>query len=135
MKPYQAIGWTLLNTTSITAIVGSRINHGLRPVGTAVPSINYYELGGAIRANGTESVVYSINCRSTTPGGARDLARLVMDTFAGSDGTGVYGFQNSSFNVYRASLQNDGGLIPEPEDNIYNAPVDIRVVYPVATVS
>jgi hypothetical protein len=135
MKPYQAIGWTLLNTTSITAIVGSRINHGLRPVGTAVPSINYYELGGATRTYGTEGVVFSINCRSTTPGGARDLARLVMDTFAGSDGTGVYGFQNSSFNVYRASLQNDGGLIPEPEDNIYNAPVDIRVVYPVATVS
>lgn len=135
MKPYQAIGWTLLNTTAITAIVGSRVNHGMRPVGTAVPSINYYQVGGDGRSNGHESVVYSINCRSDTPAGARDLAFLVLDLFAGSSGTGINGYQNSAFVISRASLENDGGLIPEPEDEIYNAPIDIRIVYPVSTVS
>lgn len=134
MKPYQAIGWTLLNTTAITAIVGSKVNHGLRPVGTAVPSINYYEVGGATRANGIESVVYSINCRTASAGSSRDLARLVLDTFSGTSGTGIYGYENG-FEISRASLSNDGGLIPEPEDGIYNAPVDIRIVYPVSTVS
>jgi hypothetical protein len=135
MKPYQAIGWTLLNTTAITAIVGTKINHGMRPVGTAVPCINYYELGGSTRTNGLESVVYSINCRASTPTSARDIARLVMDTLHRTSGTGVLGYQNSSFAISRASMNNDGGLIAEPEDNIYNAPIDIRIVYPVATVS
>lgn len=135
MKPYQAIGYTLLNTTSITAIVSTKVNHGLRPVGTAVPCINYYELGGPVRANGIESQVYSINCRASTAGAARDLARIVVDTFAGSSGTGIYGYQNSSFEISRASLENDGGLIPETEDQIYNAPIDIRIVYPIDTVS
>lgn len=134
MKPYQAIGWTLLNTSAIASIT-TTVNHGLRPVSTSVPSINYYELGGASRFNGMESQVYSINCRDDSAGGARDLARLVLDVFTGSSGTGIYGYQNSTFEVTRASLENDGGLIPEPEDNIYNAPIDIRIVYPISTVS
>jgi hypothetical protein len=134
MKPHQTIGWTLLQTSSITAIVGSKINHGLRPVGTAVPSINYYELGGYSRRNGIESAVFSINCRADTADAARNLARLVLDTFHGTSGTGVQGYQ-STFTVARSSLENDGGLIPEPEDGIYNAPIDIRIVYPVSTVS
>lgn len=135
MKPYQTIGYSLLNTTAITAIVSTRVNHGLRPEGTVVPSINYYEIGGGTRNNGIESTAYSINCRAATPAGARDLARLVLDLFTGSSGTGVYGYENSTFEVSRASLQNDGGLIPEPEDGIYNAPIDIRIVYPISTVS
>jgi len=135
MKPYQMIGWTLLNTTAVTAITSTRVYHGLRPEGTAVPSINYYELGGAIRANGIESVVYSINCRTTSAGASRDLARIVLDLFSGTTGTGVFGYQNNTFEISRASLQNDGGLIPEPEDGIFNAPIDIRIVYPVSTVS
>lgn len=136
MKPHQVIGYSLLNTTSITSLTTTeRIRHGLRPIGTDVPSINYYEIGGGIRSFGIESVVYSINCRDITPAGARNLARLVLDLFSGSCGTGVYGYENSSFEISRASLVNDGGLIPEPEDGIYNAPVDVRIVYPVSTVS
>ena len=131
MKPYEALGYALLNTTAITAIVGSRVNHGLRPVGTAVPCINYYELGGVTRIPGMESVVYSINCRDDSAGGARDLGRLVLDLFAGTSGMGTYG-QSVTFEITRASLQNDNGLIPEPEDGIYNAPIDIRVVYPIS---
>jgi hypothetical protein len=134
MKPAQLIGWTLLNTTAITAIVSTRVNHGLRPTGTVVPSINYYEIGGGTRMHGMESMVYSINCRASTAGASRDLARLVMDTFIGSNGDGTYGY-NNTFEVSRASLSVDGGLIPEPEDGIYNSPVDVRIVYPVSTVS
>jgi hypothetical protein len=62
------------------------------------------------------------------------LARLVLDLFTGSTGTGVFGIMNN-FEISRASLANDGGLIPEPEDGIYNAPIDIRIVYPISTVS
>jgi hypothetical protein len=79
--------------------------------------------------------VYSINCRAKSPATARSIASLVIDTLHGTSGTGVLGFQNSSFTISRASMNNDGGLIAEPEDNIYNAPIDIRIVYPVATVS
>lgn len=128
------IGYSLLQTTAITAIVSARVNHGLRPVGTTVPCINYYEVGPVLRFNGMETVTYSINCRDDSAGGARDLARLVIDLFHGDDSTGTYGEQNG-FQVSRATLQNDAGLIPEPEDNIYNAPVDITIVYPSGTVS
>ena len=134
MKPYQAIGWTLLNATAITAIVGTRVNHGLRPQGTVMPCINYYEVGNVQRENGFERVTYSINCRANTAAEARDLARLVINLFHGASSTGTYGTSNG-FDISRASLQNDAGLIPEPDDNIFNAPVDILIVYPSTTVS
>jgi len=133
MTPYETIVYWLLNTTAVTTITSTRINHGLRPVGTVVPCINYYELGVA-RANGMESATYSINCRASSASASRDLARAVLDVFTGSTGMGVYGEQNG-FEISRASLSNDGGLIPEPEDGIYNSPIDIRIVYPISTVS
>jgi hypothetical protein len=134
VKPYSAIGYTLLQTSAITAIVSTRVNHGLRPVGTTVPCINYYEVGPVIRSNGMESVTYSINCRDDSAGGARDLARLVIDLFHGEYSTGTFGEENG-FEISRATLQTDSGLIPEPEDNIFNAPVDITIIYPSKTVS
>ena len=81
-----------------------------------------------------ESQPYSINCRAATPGGARDLARQVVTAFAGTSGTGMTGTQNG-FDISRASLRNDVGLIPEPTENVYNAPVDVLIVYAVDTVS
>jgi hypothetical protein len=131
MKPYQAIGYALLNTTTITAIVGSRVNHGLRPIGTTTPCINYFELGGMSRLPGMESMVFSINCRADSADDARNIGRLVIDLFDGTNGTGTYGNQ-VTFEISRASLNNDNGLIPEPEDGIYNAPIDIRIVYPIS---
>ena len=130
MTPSQAIGYALINSTTISAIVGTKVNHGLRPTGTSPPCINYYELGGLSRLPGMESMVYSINCRAATASAARALARLVLDYFAGTSGTGTYQIQNT-FEITRASLSNDGGLIPESTDGIYNAPVDIRIVYPI----
>ena len=134
MKPYQTIGYVLLATTAVTAITSTRVYHGLRPVGTIVPSINYYEVGGSSRQSGMESVVYSVSCRASSASVARNLSRIVMDIFGGTSGTGIYGSENG-FELTRTSLVNDGGLIPEPEDGIYNSPIDVRIVYPVSTVS
>lgn len=134
MTPYEAVGYAMAQTTTITAIVSTRVNHGLRPDGTTTPCINYYEVGPVQRFSGMESAVYSINCRAEDPDQARDLARLVIDLFHGADSTGTHGVQNG-FTVSRASLRNDAGLIPEPDDDIYNAPVDITLVYATGTVS
>jgi len=128
------IGWTLLQTSAVTNIVSTRVYHGLRPEGTAVPSINYYELGGGVRANGIEIQSFSINCRASTAGAARNLARSVLDLFTGTSGTGIYGTQNG-FDIARASLRNDNGLVPETTDNVYNAPIDIAVAYAISTIS
>ncbi len=137
MMPHEAVGYHLINATAISAIVGSTSSasvwHGLRPRTGALPCINYFELPG-VRANGFESVTYSINCRSATADGARTLARAVLDAFIGTSGTGMYGTENS-FDVARASLRNDNGLIPEVDDEVFNAPVDITVVFATSTVS
>jgi len=41
----------------------------------------------------------------------------------------------NGFKVGKCSLQNDNGLNSEPDDNLYNAPVDILLIYPSKTVS
>ena len=133
MTPYEYVGWTLNNTSAVTAITSTRINHGLRPRNTDTPCINYFEIGGD-RQWGMERQPFSINCRADTPAGARDLARLVVTVFDGSSGTGTYG-ANNGFTVARAYLTNDNGLIPEPDDKTFNAPVDIELHYAVSTVS
>jgi len=141
MMPYEFIGYTMINSTGITAIVGatslSRITHGSRPQSSALstlPAINYYELGGVTRRNGMGAQSFSINCRATTPGAARKLAEKVLDCFCGSSGTGMYG-TNNNFTVARSSLRNDNGLIPEPDSSAFNAPIDIQIVYALSTVS
>lgn len=138
MKPYEFIGYTLINTTAVSAIVGAgsaaTVYHGLRPVTTTLPAINYYQIGGGTKRNGFEVESYSINCRARTAAAARDLAREVIEVFNGSSGTGTYGTENS-FDVARAALRADNGLIPEPEDDVFNAPVDVTIVYAINTVS
>lgn len=140
MKASQFIGYSMINCSAITAIVGassqSRITHGMRPQASALsalPCINYYELPGS-RKNGIEAETFSINCRAVTADTAMDLARKVIDLFHGSSGTGVYG-TNNNFDVARASLKNHNGLIPEPNADAYNVPVDILITYAVDTVS
>jgi len=137
MSPSECIGYTLLQTSAVTAITSTRITHGERPANTVTPSINFYQVGGATRRYGIENPMFSINCRAPTAEAARDLARIVVDTFHGSAGTGMYGYQSSGtvFDVARVSLRADQGLIPEPADNLYNAPVDIQLVHTAGTVS
>jgi hypothetical protein len=131
VKPYQVIGWSMAQTSAITAVVGTNIWHGLRPKTSALPAINYYELPG-VRRYGMETQPYSIQCRAATAGTARDLARLIVDLFSGTSGTGIQGVQ-STFTIARGSLRADQGLIPE--EDAYNAPVDIQIVYSVDAVS
>lgn len=134
MKPYQVMGWSMLQSSAITAIVSTRVYHGLRPDGDTLPAINYFDLAGGARRQGYETQDFSVNCRAATAGAARNLARLVVNLFAGTDGNGVHGNQNG-FSIARASLRNDNGLIPEPDTETFNAPVDITLVYGVTAVS
>lgn len=145
MTSFEAIGFILNQTSSITALCGastqSRIFHGSRPGASglsALPCLNYYEMGGMSRKNGLGSQTFTINCRDTTAGGARNLANKVIDLFHGSSGTGVYGtFTNGAetFDVARSSLVNDSGLIEEPDSDCYNVPLDVLFVYALDTVS
>ena len=137
MTDYEFVGSTLITATAVTDIIGTtsaaNVYHGLRPLRSDLPSINYYAIGGR-RQNAMEIVSFSIMCRASTPAAALDLARKVVTVFSGTAGTGMYG-TNNSFDVARSSLVNYGGLITEPEDDVFNAPVEIRLVYPSKTVT
>jgi hypothetical protein len=133
MRIDQAVGYALAQTSAITNITSTRIYHGTRPLGSVVPCINYFMLSGT-RKNGFESNGWTINCRATTAGIALELARAVVDLFHGTSSTGGYGAMNN-FEFSRCSLRNTQGCIWESQDNLYNAPVDIQMVYPSSSVS
>ena len=135
MQPHEAVGYLMLNEASVTTLTSTRIYHGLRPKGTAAPCINFFELGGGDRFQGMERQSFSINCRAKSATVARQLASLVTDLFEGTQGEGIYGDVNASFEVSRSYLRADNGLIPETEDRIFNAPVDITILYPRGTVT
>ena len=133
MKPYQAVGWSMINASAITALVTTtNIVHGLRPKNSSVPSINFFELPGTRRW--IESQPYTINCRANTAGLSQDIQREVVKLFNGSAQTGVYGTQNG-FDFSRASAGETMGLLSEPGDEIFNSPVVVTIVYPSSTVS
>jgi hypothetical protein len=136
MTPAQAIGWSLNQASAITAIVGNKIYHGLKPTEAVVPCINYFEMGGGQKKYGMITQIYSINCRAATAGAARTLAKAVVDLFDGADSNGTFGTQNS-FDIARISLRYDQGLIPEidSEAGVFNAPLDFALVYSSSTVS
>ena len=134
MTGSQCVGAILNSVTAISVLTAGRIYNGQRPVTTTVPCINYFEMAGGQRYRGFERVSYSINCRATTAETALQLARLVDDLFNGTQGMGVYG-NMTNFEISRASTKQRQGLIPEPEDAIYNCPVDIFVVYPSSSVT
>jgi len=131
MKIYQAIGYMILHTTAITNVISTRCNHGLRPASSVMPCINYYGVGGTTQVADIVSSRFSINCRAADPGIARDLARSIAALFGGSQGNGIYGTTGASntFGLARCSVIADGGLIPEPTEGAYNAPIDILVVH------
>ena len=134
MTPSEAIGYSLSHATAITAIVSARISNGLRPSGSILPCINYFELPGTIRNNGIETATYSINCRAVDPKLAMSLARAVADLFHGISSTGTFG-SISTFDVCRAYQDRAQGLIPETEEGCYNAPVDITICYASSSVT
>lgn len=128
MSPSEAIGYLLNNTSSITNIVGTRINFGNRPTTETLPAINYYTLSNSNIKYTYYSEAYTINCRSVSPEVCCELARLVSDLFNGSSGTGTYGDSNG-FGITRAFTRQIQGLIPEPDNGSYNVPVDIQIVF------
>lgn len=132
MTASQSIAVILNSISAITAIVDTRIYNGNRPATTIVPSINYYEMPGGQNRFGIQRVGYSINCRATTAETALGLAKLVDETFNGTSGTGIYGYASNVtiFGIARAYTERRQGLIPEPDDSVYNAPVDIFMIYP-----
>ena len=128
----QFIGKTLIATTSISSITtADRIRHGLRPIGTVLPAINFYKLSG----NNTilSSEVYSINCRATDITTAMRLSKLVKTIFCGSNNLGTYGSDSVSgvnvFNASKISLNQEHGAILESDGSIWNVPIDILIVY------
>lgn len=137
MSPSEFIGYGLNTATGVTALTSTRIYHGTRPNDSVTPAINYYQVGGGRRQYGCEVVTFSVNCRASDPETARDLARAVIDRFHGTSGTGIYGTLSSgtAFDVARSGLRADQGLVPEPTDELYNAPVDIQIAYVTSTVS
>lgn len=137
MTPSQAVAKLLNEATAITTIVSNRIYFGNRPDTTITPCINFYELSGAKNSYGMQRIGYSINCRAVTAETVLQLAREVDYLFNGTSGTGVYGYASnvSVFGIARAFTNQRQGLIPEPDSNIYNAPVDVYVIFPNSTIS
>ncbi len=134
MTAAQAVGWSMIQASTVTALVSTaNIYHGLRPKSTSVPAINYFE-GNLRRFSGMESQDFVINNRDVTAEGAEAIARVVTDLFHGSASTGIYATQNG-FDISRAFLDTGTGVIPETEDEIFNAPLRITLIYPSSTVS
>jgi hypothetical protein len=133
----QAIAVFLNSTSAVTNICSTRIYNGNRPATTIVPSINFYEMSGGNNRYGIQRVGYSINCRAATAETALQLAREVDYLFNGTSGTGIYGDASnvSVFGIARAYTERRQGLIPEPDDGIYNAPVDIFIVFSNSSIS
>ena len=134
MTADQMIGYTLRQTSAVTAITSTRVYHAMRPEGTVVPCINFFRMPGGGRKDGMDVQYYSINCRAVTASTALTLASVVIDTFHGTSGRGMKG-DVSGFSVISSSLQTGGGLIFDPDGETYNSPVDIQVVYPTSTVT
>lgn len=134
MTAANALAMSLSQATALTAIVGTRIYHGLRPTASVVPCINFFEVAGGQRKDGFETTTFTFNCRATTAQTALQTARLIVDLFHGTSGRGTQGYQ-TGFEMTRMSLRQMQGLIPETSDNLYNAPVDILIVYPSSSVT
>jgi hypothetical protein len=137
MTPSQATAKLLNEASAITNIVSTRIYFGNRPDTTIMPCINFYELPGGQNSVGFQRIGYSINCRAITAETVLTLAREVDYLFNGTSGTGIYGYASnvSVFGFARAFTQRRQGLIPEPDNGGYNAPVDIFMVFPNSSIS
>lgn len=134
MTAANMVAVSLGQVSALTAIVSTRIYHGMRPKASIAPCINFFELAGGQRKDGFERTTFSINCRATTASTAIQIAKLVVDLFHGTAGRGTCGYQ-TGFEMTRMSLRQMQGLIPETSDNLYNAPVDIFIVYPSSSVT
>jgi len=127
MRDYEAIGFMLLNCTSISSIT-SNIYHGLTPKGLDFPVITYFQMSGGGLRNGISSKIFSITARAETASETRNLGDEIVELFGGTSGTGIYG-TSSSFSIARCSVVRDGGLIPDPSAGCFASPIDVRLVF------
>jgi len=128
MTDNQFVGKMLLDATAISALVSTRVYDGLRlpdANGNTFPAINYYFIDGGRK--GIKRAVYSINCRAKTIQAAMDLKEKVIDLFD-QNGLGSYG-SITGFSAYRVSLVASHQVIPEVDTGVFNAPVDIQIIF------
>ena len=120
MTLHEAIGYRMIQSTDITALVAaSRITHGNRPQG-GTPCINFFEVGYLPLANGIEEVsTYQISCRAATPEAAQAISREVMFLFHNFKGV-VNGFD------FRMGTVEGKFLLHEPDTELWHVPIDIR---------
>jgi hypothetical protein len=130
---WQVVGWKMLNTTAITDLVSTRIYDGVRPEAFAtgqtvvVPAINYFEIptppmigqGYGI----WENARFQISCRATSEDSSVAIADAVEVAFHRLKG------HVNNFSIQFAEVVLSGNTIYEPETELFNTPVDIRVIF------
>lgn len=122
MTSGQFIGYRLNNTAAVTALVSTRIYHGLVPESvTTLPAINYYMISAPNLWGNTERERWQISIRSNDPENAQEIAFEVRNAFNN--------LQDSinSFDVQNCWYEDKRMIIEEP--GIYHIPVDIFVLY------
>lgn len=120
MTLHEAIGYRMIQSTDITALVSAaKITHGDRPQ-EGVPSINFFEVGYEPLANGVlESTIYQISCRAATPEDVQAISREVAFLF--HNFTGVV----NGFDIRMGTVEGKF-LLKEPDTELWHVPIDIR---------
>ena len=120
MTMHEAIGYRLINSTDITALVSAaKITHGDRPQG-GVPCINFFMISYIPIANGVvESTLFQISCRAAKAEDAVAIAREVAFLFHNLKAV-VNGFD------FRMGTVENQLLLKEPDTELWHVPVDIR---------
>ena len=119
MTLHEAIGYRLIASTDITALVAAaKITHGERPQ-SGLPCINFFEVGYIPFANGVvEFTTYQISCRAATPAATDAIAREVMFLFHN------YAGSVNGFTIRMATIE--GKFLARESDGIWHVPIDIR---------
>lgn len=125
MNILQLIGYSLLNTSAITALT-THIKHGSLLEEAKYPAINFY--GVPTYKNGLGNGVFTLNHRAYDEETALQMAKETQKLFTGSSFTSVYGVMNG-FNVQSISQSGDVLLNYEESGKIWNAIVNLRFVF------
>ena len=127
----QAVGYQLLNTSAVTAIVGQRVFHGRRPEeatsgqSSFLPSIAYEEVSGTlILANGwieTRSVL--IHNYAPEAKDALALSKQTKNVF--------HRLRESvnGFDIQRAYVRGSGGLIYDSAVRTFDVPIEVDLYF------
>lgn len=88
----EAIRTRLLNTSGVTALVGTRVYCGSRPQGQTLPDVIINRISGApIYTDDGESGLaearIELDCWGTTYGSAKNVARAVIESLSAFFGT------------------------------------------------